>query len=283
LFARRPHARVAVAAPARALALAAASVLALALALLLAVPREATGATDLVPSTWTVVDSATFEIYQDDRQLGDEEYRAYRTNDTLIMGSAMRLPGAPEGSLLPVAKNTTFLRRALDAWPLVFQVFETPRDTAAARSISCAFNDTTVIVFHEVGGVGSGTALALPPGRLYLLEPGIYAQVQTLVGDFVKSSQNQRKQPVLIPSAKAIVDVQLKRGEPERLGQEGRVVETTKVELTDNYVKLVAWVDAEGRMWKLEAPGQGLRVERALTADMPKARPAGRKKGATKG
>jgi len=236
-----------------------------------------------MPDSWVLEDSTTFEIYQDDRQLGDEEYRAYRTNDTLIIGSALRLPGAPEGSLLPVSKNTTFLRRALDAWPLAFQVFETPRDTAASRSISCAFNDTTVIVFHEVAGVGSGTALALPPGRLYLLEPGIYAQVQTLVGDFVKSSQNQRKQPVLIPSAKAIVDVQLKRGERERLGQEGRVVETTQVELTDNFVKLVAWVDAQGRMWKLEAPGQGLRVERALSADMPVAKPAGKKKGATKG
>jgi hypothetical protein len=216
-------------------------------------PRSAAAAAaaaqPAVPSTWTVVDSAVFEIYQDDRQLGDEEYRAYQTNDTLIIGSSTQLPGAPAGSLLPLAKATTFLRRSMDAWPLVFQVYETPRDSGKARSISCAFNDTTVIVFHEVNDVGSGTALALPPGRLYVLEPGIYAQVQTLAGDFARSKQNTRKQAVLIPSAKVIVDIRLTRGARERLGQEGRVVETTKVELDDDFTKLVAWVDDQGRLW----------------------------------
>lgn len=233
---------------------------------------------------WTVIDSTTFEIYQDDRQVGEEQYRAYRTNDTLIIGSSLSLPGLPEGSLLPSVKNTTFLRRADNSWPLVFQVQESGRDTTKTRSISCAFNDTTVIVFHEADGVGRGTALALPPGRLYLLEPGIYAQVQTLVGDFARSTQNKRKQPVLIPSAKAIVDIHLTRGPKERLGQDEFVVQTTRIDLTDKFIKLSAWVDAQGRMWKMEAPGQGLRVERAVPAAATgKAKASTRKKGATKG
>lgn len=259
---RRPGARTAALVLAAALASFAGSL----------VPRDG-GAGPLVPSTWTVVDSAMFEIYQDDVQLGDEEYRAYRSNDTLIIGAAMRLPGAPEGSPLPYAKNTTFLRRADNSWPLVFQVTETGRDTTKSKSVSCAFGDTSVVVFHEENRRGRGTAIALPPGRLYLLEPGIYSQVQTLVGDFARSTQNKRKQPVLIPSANAVVDIFLTRGASERLGQEGRVIETTKVEMTDKMTRLVAWVDAQGRMWKLEAPGMGLRVERALTADMPPAKP----------
>ncbi|MEO6462748.1 MAG: hypothetical protein ABIP29_06705 [Candidatus Eisenbacteria bacterium] len=237
---------------------------------------------------WTVIDSTTFEIYQDDRQVGDEQYRAYRSNDTLIIGSSLRMPGLPEGSLLPSLKTTTFLRRADNSWPLVFQVQEAGRDTTKTRSINCSFSDTTVMVFHEVDGVGSGTAVALPPGRLYLLEPGIYAQVQTLVGDFALSTQNKRKQPVLIPSAKAVVDVHLTRGPKERLGQERFVVQTTRIDLTDGLVQLSAWVDGQGRMWKMEAPGQGLRVERAVPANLPaaatgKKKPPATKKGATKG
>jgi hypothetical protein len=236
---------------------------------------------------WTVLDSTTFEIYQDDRRIGDEEYRAYRTNDTLVIGSALRMPGLPEGSTLPSVKTTTFLRRADNSWPLVFQVFEAGRDTTKTRSISCAFSDTTVIVFHESEGHGSGTALALPPGRLYLLEPGIYAQVQTLAGDFARSTQDKRKQPVLIPSAKAMVDIYLTRGPRERLGQEGHVVETTRIDLTDKLTRLSAWIDGQGRMWKLEAPGVGLRVERALPDNQPAAATGkpktAKKKGATKG
>ena len=270
---RRPGARTAALVLAAALALPASSL----------VPRDG-GAVALVPSTWTAVDSALFEIYQDDVQLGDEEYRAYRSNDTLIIGSAMRLPGAPATSPLPYAKNTTFIRRADNSWPLAFSVVETGRDTTKSKSISCAFGDTSVVVFHEAEGRGRGTSIALPPGRLYLLEPGIYAQVQTLVGDFARSTQARRKQPVLIPSMNAVVDIHLTRGARERLGQEGRVVETTKVEMTDKMTRLVAWVDAEGRMWKLEAPGMGLRVERALPSDMPAVKPAKeKKKGATKG
>ena len=41
---------------------------------------------------------------------------------------------------------------------------------------------------------------------------------------------------------------------------------TTRVEITDKLTELVAWVDADGKMWKLEAPAAGLRVERGLPA-----------------
>ena len=251
---RRPGARAA------ALLLAAAAV---ALALFALPVRPAAAA---MPETWVLEDSTTFEIYQDEQMLGIEEYRLYRTNDTLIVGSALRLTGAGEQSNLPRQKNTTFLRRADSSFPLVFQVSEVGRDTMNSKAINCIFSDTTVMIYHEMRGGGKGEAIALPPGRLYILEPGIYAQVQTIAGDFVQRSQPRRKQPVLIPSARLVVDLFLTRGARERLGQGGHVVETTKVELTDKLTRLVAWVDDQGRMWKMEAPGQGLRVERAVPA-----------------
>jgi hypothetical protein len=268
LTARRPGAR------------AAAFPLAVALfaACLAAAPAGVRPVAAQAPS-WTTLDSAVFEIYQDDEVLGTEEYRAYRSHDTLIVGSALKLTGLREGSTLSPIKTTTFLRRADNSWPLAFQVNESGRDTTKEKkSVSCDFSDTTVVVYHEKDGVGRGTVVALPPGRIYLLEPGIYAQVQTLVGDFVRSSQNKRKQPVLIPSAKQVVDIHLTRGARERLGQDGYVVETTRVDLTDKFVQLVAWVDKEGRMWKLEAPRQGLRVERAVPAGPPAAAPGDRTK-----
>ncbi len=266
---RRPGARAA------ALALSA-TAFALVLAL---VPARPLGAQ---PTTWALEDSATFEIYQDDRALGLEEFRSFRTNDTLIVGSALRLDNRPPGSKLPQFKNTTFLRRADSSYPIVFQVAEVGDDTTVVKAINCVFNDTTVVIYRDINSVGTGDALGLPPGRLYLLEPGIYAQVQTLAGDFARTSQNKRRQPVLIPSAGVIVDLHLTRGPRERLGQGKLVVETTRVEMTDNLTRLVAWVDAQGRMWKMEAPGQGLRVERAVPAIPAAADGAPKKKGAAK-
>ena len=235
---------------------------------------------------WTPRDSSSFEIWQGDVLLGTEEYRVFQTSDTLIMGSTLRLPGARPDSKLPIEKRTTFLRRALDSYPLVFQVMDFPRDSTRGKStaINVVFSDTTAVIYREITGViGRGEAISLPPGRIYLLEPGIYAQVQTLAGEFLATKQQKRRQPVLIPSAQQVVELTLTRGPVERLENEGHVVTTTRVDITDKLTQLVAWVDADGRMWKMEAPGQGLRVERTLPAAMAAKKSTGKKAGAKKG
>jgi hypothetical protein len=265
---RRPGARAAALAPAVAVAFAL-------IAAGLLSPRPASAQ---LP-TWTAVDSAWFEIFQDDRLLGTEEYRSYFTNDTLVVGSTLRLTGVGEGSRLPRQKNTTMLSNARNSYPLLFQVISLAQDTTQTLAINCVFTDTAVVIYHESKDMGRGESIGLPPGRLYVLEPGIYAQVQTLAGDFARGSQVRRRQPVLIPSMRSVVDIHLTRGPKERLGQDGHVVETTRVELTDKLIKLVAWVDAEGRMWKMEAPGQGLRVERQVPTPAPASKARARKKG----
>ncbi len=229
---------------------------------------------------WIARDSSSFEIWQGDLLLGTEEYRVFQASDTLIMGSTLRLPGARPDSKLPLEKRTTFLRRALDSYPLLFQVMDIPRDTTRGKgsAINVMFSDTTAVIYREITGVlGRGEVIGLPPGRIYLLEPGIYAQVQTLAGDFLATKQAKRRQPVLIPSAQQVVELTLTRGPIERLGNEGHVVTTTRVDITDKLTQIVAWVDADGRMWKMEAPGQELRVERAVPAGAA-TKPATKKK-----
>lgn len=239
---------------------------------------------------WTPQDSAKFEIYQDDRLLGIEDYRTFKTGDTLVVTSALDLSGAREGSTLPRFKETMFLRKADSSYPIVFHVTEMQRDSSQT-SINCVFRDTTVVIYRENKRGGVGDAIALPPGRLYLLEPGIYAQIQTLLGDFVQSSQNKRVQQVLIPAIGQVVEVTLKRGPRENLGQDRFMVKTTRVDMTDKLTNLSAWLDSGGRMWKLEAKAQGLSVERllpeGLTANaegetQPRSGAAQKKKGGDK-
>jgi hypothetical protein len=257
------------------------------LVLLVSLLAAAPGPARAQAPTWVPRDSASFEIYQGDVLLGTEEYRVFLATDTLITGSTLRLAGAGPESRLPLEKRTTFLRRQLDSYPLVFQVIDIPRDTLGgkrATAINCVFTDTTAVIYREITGViGRGEAIGLPPGRLYILEPGIYAQVQTLAGDFLATKQKKRRQPVLIPSAQQVIELTLTRGPVERLGQEGHVVTTTRVDITDKLTQIVAWIDADGRMWKMEAPGQGLSVERVLPPTPVKAPAPARKGGAKKG
>lgn len=267
MIARRPGARAAT------LALSAVSAFLLAFVAVVASPPAVRTASAQLPG-WVPQDSALFEIYQDDRLLGTEEFRSFQTHDTLVVGSALQITGASPGSTLPRLKTATFLRRAADSYPLVFQIVEMPRDSAKVKSLNCVFSDTTVIIYEERGQLGSGTAVALPPGRLYMLEPGIYSQIQTLVGDFVRGTQQKRKQPVLIPSLKTTVDIHMTRGPKERLGQDGAVIEVTPVVMTDKLTQFVVWADDAGRMIKLEAKREGLRVERAVASGAPVGAPA---------
>lgn len=213
--------------------------------------------------SYEVRQQASFEIWSGNTRLGIEKFRIYATHDTLISASTVRFDGAPANSGLPFEKRTTFLQRAYDSYPLLFQIVEQPRDdTLRTMSLNCVFRDTMATIYKEVEQRGVGTSVALPPGRLYLLEPGIYLTVQLLVADFAAGTQETRRQPVLIPSLEQIVELHLTRGPVEAIVVRGRRVDARHVGITDKLTELIAWVDEKGRLWKLEAPGQGLRVER---------------------
>lgn len=236
-----------------------------------------------VTDTYEVKQQASFDIYNGTTRLGTEKFRVYATHDTLITASTVRLDGASPDSPLPFEKRTSFLQRAYDSYPLVFQITEQPRsDTTATLALNCIFRDTVATIYKENTGRGIGTSVALPPGRLYLLEPGIYLQVQLLLADFLAGSQQTRKQPVLIPSLGQVIDLYLTRGPMEAVVVRGHKVDAQRVDLTDKLTNLVAWMGTDGRMMKLEAPGAGLRVERGPEISEKAPAKAGVKKATAK-
>jgi hypothetical protein len=235
----------------------------------------------------SIKEEASFDIWSGSTRLGSEQFRIYTSNDTLIIASSVVLDGTAKDSKLPYEKRTKFLQRAFDSYPLVFQTVENRRDSTQMLALNCLFRDTVAVIYREIDGRGTGESVALPPGRLYILEPGIYLQVQLLVADFLKGSQDERRQPVLIPSAVQVVDLYLKKGPVEAIIVRGKRVDAQRVEITDKLTRLVAWADTDGRMWKLEAPEAGLKVERGpnlsqKTGAAKKPAPASAKKPAKK-
>jgi hypothetical protein len=220
---------------------------------------------------WVMREQASFSIWQNDQKLGTESFRIYSTHDTLVTASTVRLQFSDSAGTFPYVKHTTYLQRAFDSYPLLFQSIESMRgDTTDTRAINCVFHDTAAVVYKQVGGTGSGETLALPPGRLYILDPGVYLQIQLLVADFLERTQKDRLQPVLIPARQQVVDIRMRRGETSTMDFGGRKVTATRVDLTDKHVDLVAWLSEDGRMWRLIAPSAGLRVERDDAADSNK-------------
>jgi hypothetical protein len=208
-------------------------------------------------------DSSYFTISQDGRAIGREEFVHYVQHDTVFSYSTVTLDGLPKDSPVPLVRRTTFLQRRTDSYPMFFETISTPRDSAASLAISCVFSDTTVVVYREINQRGLGEALALPPGRLYILDPGVYHPMQLLMADFLGMSQDRRQQKVFIGANNTFATLSLTRGIQRTLRAGGRERSLTSVQIKDENAEFVGWLDGAGRMWRLEAVGQGLTIERA--------------------
>lgn len=228
--------------------------------------RKAATAPTAAPAgadTATKMQTGSFAIYAGDRRLGTEKFSIYGIADTVIMTSAVTLDGASPESPLPLTKISAFRQRAFDSYPVAFVAEAHSRvDTASVERVSVSFSDTVAMVTRDRADRGRVEAVGLPPGRLYLLEPGVYMQMQVLFADFLARGQATRKQSVLIPSLATVLDVELTRGDEVDLAGQGRVVHTRRVTMSDGQTTFEAWLDADGRMWRLVADGQPLHVER---------------------
>src|SRR6185295_20164410 len=91
----------------------------------LAGARPAHAQADAAPA----MEEASFDIWSGSSRLGTEKFRIYTSNDTLIIASTVKLDGTAKDSKLPYEKRTTFLQRAFDSYPLVFQTVEYKRDS----------------------------------------------------------------------------------------------------------------------------------------------------------
>jgi len=207
--------------------------------------------------------ASSFEIYSGSHRLGTENFRIYTVRDTVIMTSDVVLDGASPGSNLPLTKSAAFRQRKFDSYPVAFVAeTKTRRDTTRLDRVVAQFADTVAMLTFDRADRGRVESVGLPPGRLYVLEPGIYLQVQVLLADFVTRGQDTRKQNVLIPSLAHVLEVNLKRDGPEDIVVRGQHLKTQKVEMSDGLTTFDAWLDADGKMWRLVAAGQPLRVER---------------------
>lgn len=229
-----------------------------------AAPPEDLGAVERM----TLVRTGTFEIWQDTTRLGTEFYRVYESprRDSLLAASTVRYELRADGGLTTIEKWTLSISRRLDAFPLRYQRHE--QTGGRQRSLSLLTRDTTATVYREVEGFGEGTVVRLPPGRIYILDPGIYEHVENLVSDFFLRGLETREQNVLMTPSDEVQQVRLTRGPREKVEVPGRgTVEATRVDLFDDLTLIRVWLDDEGRMLRLEAPAQRIRVVRLPPGD----------------
>src|SRR5262249_45897719 len=158
------------------------------------------------------VRAGTFEVWQDTTRLGTEFYSMYLTGkrDSVITTSNVVYDLRSGPRLMHYEKKTLRINSALDNHLYQYQSGE--QIGQQDRALSVTTFDTTATIYHENGGQGDGTVIAIPMGRVYVLDPSVYEQVEALTRDFAESQVPSRTIHAMIPSRDTVITGQMERG-----------------------------------------------------------------------
>jgi hypothetical protein len=205
----------------------------------------------------------TYDVWQGDVHLGTEEYERYRsvTGDSTIAYSLIHYHISSSDGIKEFEKKALLISGTLDRRPYFYQTTETVDGVSWAMKV--VFADTSAQIYVEKEGKGTSTVIVIPLEKLFVFDPGIYYQIEIMVGEFVRRRIESRRHKALVPRTERILDLKLvRRGEEDIQLASGEEKAAVKVDLSDDLTVFEVWLDEDGRLLRMESKAQGIRVAR---------------------
>jgi hypothetical protein len=247
-------------------ALALAAALLLALAPLRACAQPTTTAGDkletLSAAHGSILDEGVFIISQYGKPVRAEEFAIERMGDTLLVRAAS-LVSRPGQAERPVDKSMLLMVGPLDFALGSYWSQQIAGPDTLRRGVEVTPGDTVVTVWREGNGRGVGNILALPPGRMYILDPPLFTTFN-FIGRTLQGKVFDRR-PIrvfVLGTRDSIVDATVTDVGNESIRWGGRPVLARKLIITDAATSFTAWFSPDGRMLRLEQARDSIRVDR---------------------
>ena len=144
--------------------------------------------------------------------------------------------------------------------------------------------DTAMTIYDETDGGGGADRVIQPPGRLFMMDPGLFALFDVVCKN-LKSKPLTTKRPIQLLAMSQTVDAveaTVVAAGVDTVLWGGKRTPLRKLQLSDPSGDFVAWVNASKQMLRLEHPASGLVVMRQEPAVPKKPRAATAKKPAAK-
>jgi hypothetical protein len=216
----------------------------------------------LSASRGNLLDAGTFIISQYGKPVRSEEFAIERTRDTLLVRAASRvsLPGQTEW---PVDKSMILVVGPLDfAMGSYWSQLAAGPDTLR-RGIEVTPGDTVFTLWREFNRAGTGDRIAMPPGRMYVLDPPLFTTFNFIGRTLQGKACDRRPVKVFVLGARdSLVDATVTDVGTETIRWGGRPVQARKLVIADEATSFTAWFSPDGRMLRLEQPRDSVRVDR---------------------
>ena len=203
-----------------------------------------------------------YHVYQNDHLLGTENVTFEQRSDSAVVISIVRqkLP-LPDGRLDTLTKTSTLILSVRDGGLRDYSSFEVLNGDVLTRILSVA--DTTYTSYRQSLKGGFGDTYARPPGRIYVIDPQVFAMFDVLCRDMHAQRFEERPVTLLYVTARdTAVEASVKRlgSGAFKFGKETLTAE--KFSVTDPWSEFLLWTAPDGRMLRLMLPAVGLRVDR---------------------
>jgi hypothetical protein len=212
------------------------------------------------------IDRGSFIIYLKDKPIGAETFGVEGRADSVNAASHsyVRFPTNAGEEL--IEKGMVLTASRADFALRYYQSNETIRGQTMITGVVAGEEDTALTVFRERKGQGGiANRLAAPPGRLYVMDSGLYTLIDLVCLNQRGKTFASRPISVLTLSTggrDTVIEATLTDLGNETIRWGSRSVTARKLEIKDRGVALVAWLNPSSKLLRLTHEESGLRVER---------------------
>jgi hypothetical protein len=203
---------------------------------------------------------ANFKVMVHGRSVGLETMLAEELGDSLRVSShTVQLLGHTGSDSL--IKNMVLV---VDSWDLNLRDYRSiQRFRGHSTSRGLSMHDTTIVSYREADGHGAGDTFNRPPGRVFVIDPGLFSTFDLVCRMLRGRAFEARPLNVLFLGGSDSLMVQrlVDRGE-ETIPWGGRPVTARKFTLGEGGAQYVIWMAPNGHMLRFENEISGVRVDR---------------------
>jgi hypothetical protein len=217
------------------------------------------------------LDEGKFLVSKDGKPVRVEEFSLDQSGDSLLVRAASHLANQFDDDALPGAQRLTADKSEIlvlgvtdfalrSYWSQ--QIMNAGRDTLR-RGIVLGGVDTAFTLYRDINNHGFGDRLAMPPGRIYVLDPPLFTTFNLIGRSLQGKVFDRRPITVLVLGARdTVVETTVSDLGTETIRWAARPVAARKLLIADATTRFTAWISPDGRLLRMEQSEAGILVER---------------------